>query len=167
MPNLRQDRPKNRPVRLLALEGRMKEKVSCNNLIDFIGICKKSNIDFARITYECGATKFVDERARFENGGMVKTYKFEELYLDQTFMNLMKYEVMAILNRSYLMYEVKVGAITIWVCYTKEEYRNSGYMTILLKLLIGKHQNTKITIDTFNESLRNICSFLGIDLFRR
>lgn len=145
----------------------MSEKVYCDNLIEFIDLCGRSHIDFAKITYECGAMKFVDERARHENDGMVKTYKFKELYLDPNFMKFINYEVMAIRYRSYLMYEVMDDAITIWVCYTEKEHQRSGYMTKLIKLLIEKHKNKIITIDTFNQSLRNICSSLGIVLFRR
>jgi len=144
----------------------MTEMVTSNNLTDFIIICEKSDIDFARITYECGAMEFVNELARFENDGMVKTYKFKELYLDQSFKKFTKYEVMAILNKAYLMYEVTRKEITIWVCYTEEEIRNSGYMTQLLNLLIKKYKNKKITVDTHNQSLRHICNDLGINLFR-
>lgn len=140
----------------------MSEKVYCDNLIEFIELCDQSNINFAKITYECGSMEFVDERARYENDRMVKTHKFKELYLDPDFMKFMKYEVMAILYRSYLMYEVMDDAITIWVCYTEEEHQRSGYMTKLLKLLVEKHKNKTITIDTISESLRNICSSLGI-----
>jgi len=85
----------------------MKEKIGNSNLTDFISVCEKSDIDFARITYECGAMEFVNERARFEkNDRMVKTYKFKELYLDDLFKKFKKYEVIAILNKAYLMYEV-------------------------------------------------------------
>jgi hypothetical protein len=65
------------------------------------------------------------------------------------------------------MYQVKGKAIKIWVCYTEKEHRNGGYMSNLLKLLIKNHQNKKIMIDTQNQSLRNICSTLGIDIFKR
>ncbi|ACH38926.2 hypothetical protein Gbem_1912 [Citrifermentans bemidjiense Bem] len=140
--------------------------VTTNNLTDFVCICEKSDIDFARITYECGAMKFVNERARFENDGMVKTYKFEEIYLDQSFNKFTKYEVIAIHNKAYLMYEVTGKEITIWVCYTEEKIRNSGYMTQLLNLLINKYKNKKITVDTHNQSLRHICNDLRINLFR-
>jgi len=144
----------------------MKEMVTTNNLTDFISICEKSDIDFARITYECGAMEFVNERARFENDGMVKTYMFKELYLDQAFKKFTKYEVIAILNKAYLMYEVTGKEITIWVCYTEGKIRKSGYMTRLLNLLIKKYKNKKITVDTHNQSLRHICNDLGINLFR-
>lgn len=140
--------------------------VTTNNLTDFISICEESDIDFARITYECGAMEFVNERARLENDGMVKTYKFKEFYLDQSFNKFAKYEVIAILNNAYLMYEVTGKEITIWVCYTEEGIRNSGHMTQLLNLLIKKYKNKRITVDTQNQSLRHICNDLGINLFR-
>ncbi|WP_404813211.1 GNAT family N-acetyltransferase [Citrifermentans bremense] len=64
------------------------------------------------------------------------------------------------------MYEVTGKEITIWVCYTEEKIRNSGYMTQLLNLLINKYKNKKITVDTHNQNLRHICNDLRINLFR-
>lgn len=140
----------------------MKEKVIRHNLTEFINICEESNIDFAKITYDCMARDFVKQvYDRTE-----KAYIFTEPFLDHSFTKIMKYEVLAILNRSYLMYQVERKAITVWVCYTEEEHRNCGYIMKLLTMLIKKHHNKIITVDTHNQSLRNICSTLGINLFR-
>lgn len=140
----------------------MKEKIIRYNLTEFIDICEQSGIDFPKITYECMAINFVKQ----VNDGKVKPYTFIEPFLDHSFTKIMKYEVLAMLNRCYLMYQVEGKAVTVWVCYTEEEYRNRGYITKLLTMLIKKHQNKIITVDTHNQSLRKICSTLGINLFK-
>lgn len=140
----------------------MKENVLKYNLTDFIDICEQSNIDFAKITYECMAIKFIDKR--LQNGAA--TYTFIEPFLDRYFTKIMKYEVLATLHKSYLMYQVEGKAVTVWVCYTENEHSGQGHMTNLLKILIKNHQNKTITVDTHNQSLRSICSTLGINLFR-
>lgn len=140
----------------------MKEKIVRHNLTEFIDNCEKSNIDFAKITDECMAKNFVKE----VKDGAEKTYTYIEPFLDHSFTKMMRYEVLAIYNRCYLMYQVERKAITIWVCYTENGYRNRGYMTKLLIMLIKKHQKKIITVDTHNPRLRNICNTLGINLFR-
>jgi GNAT superfamily N-acetyltransferase len=146
----------------------MNAEVSHTRLIHFVEIAEKNNIDFAKITYNCGARNFVDITDEVDYGHIdiaIRTYKFKECYTDIRFIEFMPYWILSLYNRSYLMYELH-DTITIWVCYTEEEYRGKGYIKQILKSLIEKYPNMDITIDTYNESLCNICKSLGIVLFR-
>lgn len=144
----------------------MNDEISNSSLNDFIHYAMKSNIDFAKITYACCAYDFVDKRRYRNNGEEIEIYKFKEICYDTAYLKVFPRYVLSIGDRSYLMYELQ-EEITVWVCYTDEKHRRRGYMTRLLKSLIQMYPNTKITVDTFNESLRKICKSLGIALFRQ
>jgi RimJ/RimL family protein N-acetyltransferase len=148
----------------------MTEEVIKTRLIEFIEIARRSNIDFAEITYSCGAHDFVNEdvELNLEDDRFIRSYTFKDFYTNWKYADCMSYYVLAILNKAYLMYEVNEDSeeITIWVCYTEVEHRGKGYMTMLLNSLKNNYLGVRITVDTFNEKLRKICKDLGINLFR-
>ena len=138
-----------------------------DNLIEFY----KSHSDFAEYTYDCDATGFIDNETDIDwkTDKATRTYKFKSFYLNYnnfSYYPSYPYQVLSISDKSYLMYEVEEEeGIFIWVCYTEPKYRNNGYMSKLLKHLTDIYPDIKITIHTFNQSLRNSSSKVGIELF--
>lgn len=138
-------------------------------LIEFIDLAGRNNIDFAKITHSCSAYSFVDEKVKVNiSDEFVRSYSFKDCYTNWKHVEFMPYYVLGILHKAYLMYELDQDnrEITIWVCYTEENQRGKGYMNLLLSSLKNAHIGVRITIDTYNEILRNICKNLGINLFR-
>jgi hypothetical protein len=64
------------------------------------------------------------------------------------------------------MYELQ-KAITVWVCYTEEDHRNSGLITSLLNNLLEMYPGKNIEMDTYSESLRKVCNDLGIPIMKK
>lgn len=146
----------------------MNENITHIKLDDFIKFSQENRIDFAKYTYNCGAHKFVDQTCEtdWKTDRFISTYNFKEIYLNKNNYGPYLYYVLSIIGKTYLMYEAR-DEITIWVCYTEKKYRNNGHMGKLLKYLIELYPEKRMTIDTFSESLRNICTNLGINLFKR
>jgi hypothetical protein len=146
----------------------MSEKIAHLRLLDFVEASKTSDFDFAQYTYDCGATKFVDQSYEFdsEKNKSIWTYEFVGFYLNPENFEFYPYFVVSFPGKSYLLYEI-ADEILVWVCFTKENHRGRGYMTELLKHLKGLYPEMQITVDTFNESLRKLCINNGINLFSR
>lgn len=138
-------------------------------LIEFIDLAERSNIDFAKITYSCSAYAFIDEKVKVNfNDEFIRSYSFKDCYTNWKHIELMPYYVLGILHKAYLMYEIDQDSleVAIWVCYTEEGQRGKGYMKMLLNSLKNAHPGVRITVDTYNEALRNTCKNLEIHLFR-
>ncbi|BBA70875.1 hypothetical protein YM18_2357 [Geobacter sulfurreducens] len=147
----------------------MDEQIINVRLIEFIDLADRGNIDFAKITYSCSAYEFVDQKVKVNfSDEFIRSYSFKEYYTNWKHAEFMPYYVLGILHKTYLMYEIdqENSEITTWVCYTEEEHRGKGYMRMLLNSLKNAHPGVRITVDTYNEALRNICNDLGIRLFR-
>lgn len=146
----------------------MNKEITHERLVDFIEADKNSHIDFAQHTYKCGATGFVDQSYDFDPqvNKSVWSYKFKDLYLKPEKFEYYPYFIISIPEKSYLMYELN-SEIFVWVCYTEEHHRGKDYMAALLNFLINKYPEKEITVDTFNESLRELCIDIGINLFQR
>ncbi|MCW8924503.1 MAG: hypothetical protein OQK69_12905 [Gammaproteobacteria bacterium] len=146
----------------------MSEEITRGRLVDFIEANQGKDIDFAKYTYKCGATDFVDQSYDFDSriNKSVWSYKFKEFYLNPYGFEFYPYFVISIPGKSYVMYELN-SEITVWVCYTEEQDRGKGHMTELLMFLKRKHPDKQITVDTFNETLRKLCLNIGINLFER
>ena len=146
----------------------MNKEIKHENLVGFIEANKDSQIDFAQYTYECGATDFVDQSYDFDPrvNKSVWSYKFNEFYLKLENIGYCQNFVIFIPEKAYLMYEL-TDDIFVWVCYTEESHRGKGYMTELLSYLKSKYTNKRVTVDTYNESLRELCIKTGINLFAR
>lgn len=146
----------------------MSAEITHTRLIEFVEANKGEDVDFAQYAYDCGATDFVDQVVDFDwrTDKSIRTYNFKDYYLRPDNYGHYPYYVASFPNKSYLMYEVN-SEIFIWACYTEENHRDKGYMTELLNFLKREYPEKKITIDTFNESLRQSCIKLGINVFRR
>jgi len=142
----------------------MDEIVENIKLFNFIPISLNGNIDFAKITYECGAYDFVDMETGYEVGTdkITRSYSFQEFYVKESPYSDYNYFVLYILGKSYVMYEIEEDNISIWVCYTEEEEREKGYITLLLSKLTELFPNKNIVGDTFNEDLIKILRSLNI-----
>lgn len=110
---------------------------------------------------------FVDSSYDYDPsiGRSAYLYRFKEFYTNPRFHDASPYFVFAITGASYLLYEVG-NEIMIWVCYTEEGCRGQEYITTLLKHLKNTFPGKQIVIDTYNESLLQICRKLGFRIFR-
>jgi hypothetical protein len=144
----------------------MSDKIKLTNLVEFIDIAEENNIDFAKITYCCGAHSFVDYEVDFGPEGTTYHYRFKNHIFDCFDSKYFPYYVMSIKNKAYIMYELQ-KAITVWVCYTEEDHRNSGLITSLLNNLLEMYPGKNIEMDTYSESLRKVCNDLGIPIMKK
>lgn len=133
----------------------MKFDILNDSLMDYLSDYDKTN--FAKIAKICNANQFyisqyssLDEIIHFN----------ESLFLE-------RYRVLHILGNSLVVYEYEDDKIITWICYTEEDKRKIGYMSILLEKLNSLHPDKKIIIDTYNKKLRKICNSLNIELLRK
>jgi len=146
----------------------MIEKITHSRLPDFVEANKSSGFDFAQYTYDCGATSFVDKSREFhrEKNKSIWIYRFNEYYLNPKNFHVYPYFVIAVPEKSYLMYEIG-DEISVWVCYTEKNHRKHGYMKELLKYIKDKYRDKLIIVDTYNESLRKLCIDNGLSILEK
>lgn len=143
----------------------MNENILHLKLNDFNALAIKNNIDFAKITYHCHAIEFISISRDIVCEEDVIFYRFDDLFLEEPKYWEYTYYVLAMVGKSYLMYEIEDTQITIWVCYTEEKHRNKGCISMLLSELIALFPGEKIIGDTRNESLIKIFKSKRIGLF--
>jgi|GEM_PF-1415244 len=143
----------------------MDSEIKYYKLYEFISVADRDNIEFARYTYYCSARKFVIETVDHHpiTEAQIRSYEFADFYLAPNQFSTYNYHVLAILGKSYLMYEIS-DEIFIWVCYTEEGYREKGHASNLLSRLKETNPEKIIKTDTYNKSLEKICMRLGIQL---
>ena len=136
-------------------------EISNCTLLDFIEQRKSDGIDFAKITYICGATIFTE--TDWESDRHITKHRFKNSILKGERLTDSLF-VAYITESSYLLYQ-EGDEIMIWVCYTLEEKRKKGRMGDLLKYIKSKYCSRKIIIDTRDESLIKMTTKIGIDQF--
>jgi hypothetical protein len=136
------------------------------SLLDFLEKKESTEVNFAKITHECGATDFTetDMKIDWKRDRSIITYKFNADTIDSE-QDEGSLFVAYIENSSYLMYQKHDAAIFVWVCYTVEKERNKGRMMELLNFLKSSNTDKKIIIDTFDESLIRRATAIGIKQF--
>ena len=145
----------------------MSHSIEQFKLEDFIPIATSRDINFAEITYECGAGhKFIDTKLKISNDQIKNIHAFKPFCLEKQDYLFSSYFVLAVMGKSYVMYEVLDDKISIWVSYTHESARKQGYITRILKHLTELYPDRPIIGDTFDESLIKIQKSLGIKIFR-
>ncbi len=138
----------------------MSKRIFKKRLPQFLEIHTKNN--FAEITFNCGVIDLL-KLVPLNNQNNFP-YEFSEVFTEDDSDSLWKspYVVLYIPNHSYLMYEIKDKKILLWVCYTEEESRNNGYITLLLQKLISMYPKKMISVNTNSNELLHICTKLGI-----
>ena len=132
-------------------------------LEDFIPFATARGVDFAKITSECGAEhKFIDTKINFYDDRIEKIYTFKQFYLEKQEYFMSSYFVLAVMGKSYVMYEEYDDKILLWVSYTHESARKQGFITRILKQIKDLYPNKSIIGHTYDESLIRIQKSLGI-----
>jgi hypothetical protein len=145
----------------------MSHSIEQFKLEDFIPIATARDINFAEITYECGAGhKFIDSKPEISEDQIKNIHAFKPFYLEKQEYWISSFFVLALMGKSYVMYEVSDDKISILVGYTHESARKQGYITRMLKHLTELYPDWPIIGDTFDESLIKIQKSVGIKNFR-
>ena len=144
----------------------MSEPVKRFRLKKFLSIAEKRGINFAEITYQCGAHKFIDTNHNYTNNGIKIVRRFKREYLEEQEYSESRYFVLAIVGKSYVMYEVLESKILIWVSYTHDSFRRNGYITRILRHLTELYQSRSVIGHTHNKSLLEILKSLGIIILK-
>ena len=140
----------------------MPESIKKLSLREFIPIAMEIGVNFAEITYKCSAFGFIDSTTDY-SGNEIKLIKsFKHKYLKEPQPWESRYFVLALMNKSYVMYEELEDKILIWVGYTHKSARKQGYISQILKHLTELYQDRQIIGDTFDQSLIKIFESLGI-----
>lgn len=133
----------------------MKFNISNDTLVDYLSHYDKTN--FAKIAKICNANHFcISQYSSLDE----IIYFNESLFLE-------RYRVLHILDNSLVVYEYEEDKIITWICYTEEDKRKIGYMSILLEKLNSLYPDKKLIIDTYNKKLKKICNNLNIELLRK